>query len=201
MHQPLLKSEEFFCFTTRIIPMPKSHEKQVQRRFVFVCVCEEQVQRNSCVCVCVCVCVGGGGGYFAFTAARAGLVIGHTGHFPSRPTHLRGRQNVVVVASAHWFVSCIDSVHHPITLLYRQRNQVFCSTYPNFFLVGFFHVFRAALSRPGLLRGEWCGPRRQAGGGEERSWIGKVLDRDSQRTQTSILMCACALSVEYANTF
>ncbi len=78
----------------------------------------------------MCVCVwGGGGGYFAFTAARAGLVIGHTGHFPSRPTHLRGRQNVVVVASAHWFVSCIDSVHHPITLLYRQRNQVFCSTY------------------------------------------------------------------------
>ncbi len=29
------------------------------------------------MCVCVCVCVGGGGGYFAFTAARAGLVIGH----------------------------------------------------------------------------------------------------------------------------
>ncbi len=26
---------------------------------------------------------------------RAGLVIGHTGHFPGGPTHLRGRQNVI----------------------------------------------------------------------------------------------------------
>ncbi len=25
---------------------------------------------------------------------RAGLVIGHTGHFPRGPTHFRGRQNV-----------------------------------------------------------------------------------------------------------
>ncbi len=29
-----------------------------------------------------------------YMLARAGLVIGHIGDFPSGPTHLRGRQNV-----------------------------------------------------------------------------------------------------------
>ncbi len=28
---------------------------------------------------------------------------------------------------AHWFVSCIDSVNHPITMRYRQSDEVFCS--------------------------------------------------------------------------
>ncbi len=30
---------------------------------------------------------------------------------------------------AHWFVSCIDSVNHPITMRYRQSDEVFCSAY------------------------------------------------------------------------
>ncbi len=30
----------------------------------------------------------------AYLGCRAGLVIGHTGHFPGGPTHFRGRQNV-----------------------------------------------------------------------------------------------------------
>ncbi len=56
------------------------------------------------------------------------------------------------------------------------------SLFPKFFLVGFSHVFTAALSRTGLLCGEWCGPKSQAGG-EESSWIGK----DSERRQASNL--------------
>ncbi len=28
---------------------------------------------------------------------------------------------------AHWFVSCIDSVNHPITMRYRRSYEVFCS--------------------------------------------------------------------------
>ncbi len=30
---------------------------------------------------------------------------------------------------AHWFVSCIDSVNHPITMRYRRSDEVFCSAY------------------------------------------------------------------------
>ncbi len=106
---------------------------------------------------------------------------------------------------AHWFVSCIDSVNHPVTMRYRRSDEVFCSAYikiasPQLLPRRLFPRFTAALSRTGLLCGEWCGPKSQAGG-EESSWIGKVLDRDSQRRQASILMCARTMSVEYANTF
>ncbi len=30
---------------------------------------------------------------------------------------------------AHWFVSCIDRVNHPITKRYRQSDEVFRSAY------------------------------------------------------------------------
>ncbi len=79
--------------------------------------------------------------YLSIYVCRAGLVIGHTGHFPGGPTHFRGWQNVFFFINicqgasrrdseqpvAHWFVSCIDSVNHPITMRYRRRNEVFCS--------------------------------------------------------------------------
>ncbi len=32
---------------------------------------------------------------------RAGLVIGHTGHFPGGPMHFRGRQNVFFAKDHH----------------------------------------------------------------------------------------------------
>ncbi len=72
---------------------------------------------------------------------RAGLVIGHTGHFPGGLTHLRGRQKYfflfVFLPSrrdseqpvADWFVSCIDRVNHPITMRYRRSDDIFCSAY------------------------------------------------------------------------
>ncbi len=58
--------------------------------------------------------------------SRAGLVIGHTGHFPGGPTHFRGDIRFFIFyiyicqgpscrdseqPVAHWFVSCIDSVN------------------------------------------------------------------------------------------
>ncbi len=69
-------------------------------------------------------------------SCRAGLVIGHTGHFPGGPTEFiylfiyfcqgpSRRDNEQSVA--HWFVSCIDSVNQPITMRYRQSDEVFCS--------------------------------------------------------------------------
>ncbi len=30
---------------------------------------------------------------------------------------------------AHWFVSCMDRVNHPITKRYRRSDEVFCSAY------------------------------------------------------------------------
>ncbi len=69
---------------------------------------------------------------------RAGLVIGHTGHFPGGLTHLRGRQKLFFFLPsrrdseqpvADWFVSCIDRVNHPITMRYRRSDDVFCSAY------------------------------------------------------------------------
>ncbi len=71
----------------------------------------------------------------------SGLVIGHTGHFPGGPTHWRGRQNFLLLfffcqgpsrrdnerPVAHWFVSCIESVNHPITMRYRRSDEVFYS--------------------------------------------------------------------------
>ncbi len=30
---------------------------------------------------------------------------------------------------AHWFVSCIDCIKHPITTRYRRSDEVFCSAY------------------------------------------------------------------------
>ncbi len=30
---------------------------------------------------------------------------------------------------AHWFVSCMDRVNHPITKCYRRSDEVFCSAY------------------------------------------------------------------------
>ncbi len=56
---------------------------------------------------------------------------------------------------------------------------------PTSSLIGFSHVFTAALSRTGLLWvSEWCGWKSQTGGGGE-GWIGAVLDRGSQRRQAS----------------
>ncbi len=98
-------------------------------------------------------------------SCRAGLVIGHSGHFPGGPTHLRGRQNVFFfffakdhhagTASSQWFVSCIDSVNHPITMRYRWSDKVFCLKDASLQLLPRrLFVFTAALSRTGLLCGE-----------------------------------------------
>ncbi len=86
---------------------------------------------------------GGGGGLggscwcpppYRSCSSRARLVIGHTGHFPGGPTDFfffcqgpsrRDSEQPV----AHWFVSCIDGVNHPITMCYRRSNEVFFSAY------------------------------------------------------------------------
>ncbi len=51
--------------------------------------CVYALMTFECVCVCVCVCVSVCE-YVSECVCRAGLVIGHTGHFPGGPTHLRG---------------------------------------------------------------------------------------------------------------
>ncbi len=79
------------------------------------------------------------------TSTRAGLVIGHTEHFPGGPTHLRGRQSNIFnffaitqgqraasLCFAHCFVSCIDSVNPPITMRYRQSDKYFAPSKERF---------------------------------------------------------------------
>ncbi len=80
--------------------------------------------------------------FLSWVCIRAGLVIGHTGHFPGGPTHLMGREFYLFFffcqgpsrtdseqPVAHWFVSCIDCINHPITTRYRRNDEVFCSAY------------------------------------------------------------------------
>ncbi len=99
---------------------------------------------------------------------RAGLVIGHTEHFPGGPTHWRGRQNVFFFffffaitqgqRAASGPFSCIDSVIHPITMRYRRSDEVFCSAYKDRFF--FFYQEQAcsavndAAKEPGRRRRE-----------------------------------------------
>ncbi len=131
------------------------------------------------------------------TSTRAGLVIGHTEHFPGGPTHLRGRQSNIFhflaitqgqqaasLCFAHCFVSCIDSVNPPITMRYRQRHAS-PQLLPRL-LFPHFHS-RFITNRLALW---WV---MRAKGGEESSWIGQVLDRNSQRRQASKYpnLCAC----------
>ncbi len=129
-------------------------------------------------------------------STRAGLVIRHTGHFPGGPTHLRGRQNVFVFLPscrdseqpvAHWFVSCIDSISHPTTKRYRRSDiEVFCFAYiPQLLPRWLFPCFHSSFIKNRLalrwvMRAKEPGRRRRGEG-----WIGKVLDRDSQRRQAS----------------
>ncbi len=142
---------------------------------------------------------------YTLLVARAGLVIGHTGHFPGGLTHLRGRQNVFFDIRdseqpvAHWFVSCIDSANHPITKRYRRIDEVFCSAYtqrslhPNFFLVGSSHVSQQLYQEQACSAVSDAGQRARQE--EERRVVESVKcligTRNGGRHLTYTNVCAC----------
>ncbi len=95
---------------------------------------------------------------------------------------------------AHWFVSCIDSVNHPITMRYRRSDEVFCSAYikiasPQLLPHRLSPRFHSSFIKNRLAL--WCVMRAKEPGRRRRAVESvKCLIRDSQRRQASILMCA-----------
>ncbi len=130
--------------------------------------------------------------------SRAGLVIGHTGHFPGGPTHWRGRQNVFCFflfflplqgqRAASGPLVCllyIDRVNHPITMRYRRSDEVFCSAYTK---IAFFFNQEQACSAV-----NYAGQRSRQE--EERRLVESVKcligTRDGGRHLTYPNVCAC----------
>ncbi len=91
---------------------------------------------------------------------------------------------------AHWFVSCIDSVNHPITMRYRRSDEEFCSAYKKIAapqllprrLFPHFHssFIKNRLALRWVMRDKEPGRRRRG-----ECCIGKVLNRDTERRQAS----------------